>query len=267
MTTRFYLANIGPVKLKRYANNMQDTPASPSATFRTAIITGGNTGLGYVCASNLLHDASGGSPWNVVIACRDPERAQDAVKRLRQEVNAAGSSAKVEAMRLDLASFKSVRDFTEEIGRRLDTGELAPVHALVCNAGIQRGATKTFTVDGFERTFGVNHLGHFLLVNLLVPRLALPARIAVVASGTHDPAQKTGMPVPAWNDPTALAKGVNLSRKSGQGLGKVKGNHLWTRQAKANGPGAGTTRRSKSRRWRWCKPADAALIKSPPNWA
>ena len=211
MTTRFYLANIGPVKLKRYANNMQDTPASPSATFRTAIITGGNTGLGYVCASNLLHDASGGSPWNVVIACRDPERAQDAVKRLRQEVNAAGSSAKVEAMRLDLASFKSVRDFTEEIGRRLDTGELAPVHALVCNAGIQRGATKTFTVDGFERTFGVNHLGHFLLVNLLVPRLALPARIAVVASGTHDPAQKTGMPVPAWNDPTALAKGFGAA--------------------------------------------------------
>ena len=186
---------------------MQDTPASSSAPLRTAIITGGNTGLGYFCASNLLDDASGATPWNVVIACRDPERAEEAVKRLREEAKAAGSSAKVEAMRLDLASFKSVREFAGEVGLRLDTGELAPVHALVCNAGMQRGGTKTFTTDGFESTFGVNHLGHFLLVNLLLPRLAPPARIAVVARGAHDPAQKTGMPAPAWNDPMALAKG------------------------------------------------------------
>ncbi len=186
---------------------MHDTSASPSPTLRTAIITGGNTGLGYVCASRLLDDASGATPWNVVIACRDPERARDAVERLRQEAKTAGSSATVEAMRLDLASFKSVREFAGLLGRRLDAGELPPVHALVCNAGMQSGGKKTFTADGFESTFGVNHLGNFLLVNLLLPRLAPPARIAVVASGVHDPAQKTGMPAPAWNDPTALAKG------------------------------------------------------------
>ena len=60
---------------------------------------------------------------------------------------------------------------------------------------------------GLRAPLGVNHLGHFLLVNLLLPRLAPPARVVVVASGTHDPALKTGVPAPAWNDPLALARG------------------------------------------------------------
>jgi NAD(P)-dependent dehydrogenase (short-subunit alcohol dehydrogenase family) len=50
-------------------------------------------------------------------------------------------------------------------------------------------------------------LGHFLLVKELLPILAPAARIAVVASGTHDPAQKAGPPAPAWNNPEALARG------------------------------------------------------------
>jgi NAD(P)-dependent dehydrogenase (short-subunit alcohol dehydrogenase family) len=82
---------------------------------------------------------------------------------------------------------------------------------------VQSGGKKTFTVDGFESTFGVNHLGHFLWVNLLLPLLTPPARVAVVASGTHDPALKTGVPAPAWNDPMALAKGElgSLAAKDG----------------------------------------------------
>jgi len=72
---------------------------------------------------------------------------------------------------------------------------------------------RTFTADGFESTFGVSHLGHYLLVNLLVPLMEKPARIAVVASGVHDPVElakvpaSMAVPVPAWNTPTALAKG------------------------------------------------------------
>lgn len=187
---------------------MKTSPSiSASTPLRTAIITGGNTGLGYACARTLVDDVSGVLPWNVVLACRDPVRAQEAVERLRQEAKATGSSARVEAMRLDLASFQSVRDFAGELGRRLEAGELPALHALVCNAGVQSAGKPSFTKDGFESTFGVNHLGHFLLVNLLLPRLAPAARIAVVASGVHDPAQKTGMPAPAWNEPAALAKG------------------------------------------------------------
>lgn len=178
-----------------------------SAPSRTAIITGGNSGLGYACAQTLLEDAPGETPWKVVLACRDPARAQEAVDRLREEARAAGTSASVEAMRLDLASLGSVRSFARELADRLNNDDLPPLHALVCNAGVQSGAAQSFTADGFESTFGVNHLGHFLLVNLLTPLLSAPARVVVVASGTHDPAQKTGMPAPAWNDPASLAKG------------------------------------------------------------
>lgn len=108
-------------------------------------------------------------------------------------------------MPLDLASLASVRRFADAIARRLSEGDLPSPQGLVCNAGVQ--GKKTFTRDGFETTFGVNHLGHFLLVNLLVPLLVAPARIAVVASGVHDPAQRTGMPAPAWNQAAALARG------------------------------------------------------------
>jgi NAD(P)-dependent dehydrogenase (short-subunit alcohol dehydrogenase family) len=87
------------------------------------------------------------------------------------------------------------------------SGELPPLHGLVCNAGVQAGTTQTETADGFESTFGVNHLGHFLLVNELLPVLQPPARVVVVASDTHDPAQKTRVPAPAWNSAPALAHG------------------------------------------------------------
>ena len=188
---------------------MTSTLENPALTLRTALITGGNAGLGYACARTLLlGDAAGATPpWHVVLACRDPARAGAAVECLRREAEAAGSPGRVETMRLDLASLSAVREFAGQLVRRMDAGDLPPLHALVCNAGVQSAGKQTFTADGFESTFGVNHLGHFLLVNLLLPGLVPPARIAVVASGTHDPAQKTGMPAPAWNDPAALAKG------------------------------------------------------------
>jgi NAD(P)-dependent dehydrogenase (short-subunit alcohol dehydrogenase family) len=179
----------------------------PSASLRTVIVTGGNSGLGYACAHSLLENASGAPPSHIILACRNPVRSETAVASLRDQARRIGSFAQVEAMRLDLASLQSVRDFVDEIGRRLDAGNLPPLYALVCNAGVQSGGKLTFTADGFESTFGVNHLAHFLLVNLLLPRFTSPARIVVVASGTHDPALKTGVPAPAWNDPVALARG------------------------------------------------------------
>ena len=172
---------------------------------QTVIVTGGNSGLGYACASALL---AASPPWHVVIACRNPLRAQNAVETLRKS---AASGATVEAMDLDLGSLASIRAFAAKLDGKLQAAGLPPLHGLVCNAAVQ--GAKTFTVDGFETTFGVSHLGHYLLVNLLLPLMEKPGRIAVVASGVHDPAElakvpaSAGVPVPAWNTPTALAKG------------------------------------------------------------
>ncbi|MEY4578339.1 MAG: hypothetical protein RL701_3042 [Pseudomonadota bacterium] len=175
-----------------------------SSPLQTVVITGGNSGLGYACARTLL---TASPPWHVIIACRDPGRAGTAVETLRE---AAAPGAKIEAMALDLASLASVRAFSVELERKLKAAELPPLHGLICNAGVQ--GAKVFTVDGFETTFAVNHLGHYLLVNLLLPSLTKPARIAVVASGVHDPVQleavpMAGVPAPAWNATAALAKG------------------------------------------------------------
>jgi len=138
--------------------------------FRTVVITGGNSGLGFASAKAIL-EASHGAPWHVVLACRDEGRARSAVDQLIGCTNVVGQ---VDAMRLNLASLASVRAFAAELTKRLRTGTLPPLHAVVCNAGINPGTTKTITADGFDSTFGVNHLGHFLLVNELLPMLQLP---------------------------------------------------------------------------------------------
>ncbi len=161
---------------------------------RTVVVTGGNAGLGYACARAMV--AAGG--WHVVIACRDPDRAGGAVEALQAET----SSERVEAIALDLASLASVRQCAAELPSR----DLPPLHALVCNAGVQLVSGTSYTPDGFETTFAVNHLGHFLLVNLLLRHLVAPARIVLVSSGTHDPAQRTGMPAPRYRDVRSLAR-------------------------------------------------------------
>ena len=171
-------------------------------TVRSAVITGGNTGLGYACAAALLASQDG-PPWHVVLACRSEERARAAVTQLTA---AAGDRGRVAAMSLDLASLASIRTFAAGLAGHLEAGTLPSLHGLVCNAGLQSGTRRSATADGFESTFGVNHLGHFLLVSLLWPVLQPPARVVVVASSVHDPAKKTGVPAPAWNDPAALAR-------------------------------------------------------------
>jgi NAD(P)-dependent dehydrogenase (short-subunit alcohol dehydrogenase family) len=164
------------------------------ATDRTVIVTGGNSGLGYECARSILRDDEG---WQVIIAGRSLERSEAAAARLAAET----SRDRVRAMALDLASQASIRRFAEEV----ESLDLPPLAALVCNAGVQFVGATEKTRDGIEATFGVNHLGHFLLVNLLLPHLEAPARIVFVSSGTHDPAQRTGMPHPDYQEPHFLA--------------------------------------------------------------
>jgi NAD(P)-dependent dehydrogenase (short-subunit alcohol dehydrogenase family) len=158
---------------------------------KTAIITGASTGLGLECARELLRaDAS----WHIVLAVRDPARGATAVELLDEPDRCT-------VIEVDLASLRSVLAF---VGH-LRAAELPPVHAVVCNAGVQVISGTSRTVDGFEMTFGVNHLGHFALVQGLLERLTPPARIVVVSSGTHDPSKHTGMPEPRYTSAADLA--------------------------------------------------------------
>jgi NAD(P)-dependent dehydrogenase (short-subunit alcohol dehydrogenase family) len=196
---------------------------------RTVVITGGNTGLGYACAAALLASKDD-VPWRVILACRSHERGQEAASRLERT---AGAHGHVEAMTLDLASLASVRVFASELAARVGSGEIPPPYGLVCNAGVQSWTTRSFTADGFEATFGVNHLGHFLLVKLLLPVLNRSARIVVVASGVHDPTNNWGLPAPAWNDTASLCKG-KLGAEAAYDKAVAYGQRLYTTSKLAN---------------------------------
>ncbi|MFF3844316.1 oxidoreductase [Streptomyces sp. NPDC002328] len=142
----------------------------PDQTGRTAVVTGANSGIGYIAARELARAGA-----RVVLACRSETRGREAVERLTGEV----PDADVELRSLDLGDLASVREFAARLPyERLDL--------LVNNAGVMALPYGT-TADGFETQFGVNHLGHFALTGLLLPRLlATPeARVVNVSSMAH----------------------------------------------------------------------------------
>ncbi len=146
----------------------------------TAIVTGANRGLGYQTTRILAADISK----TIVLAGRDFAGTTEAAKRIHNETG----NANLVPMQLDLASIDAVRSFTSEY-RRL---ELPPLECIICNAGISKTTIRDVSADGYEETFAVNHLGHFLLTHLLLDLLQAPARIIFVSSGTHDPSSANG---------------------------------------------------------------------------
>lgn len=144
----------------------------PDQSGRTAVVTGANSGIGYVAARELARRGA-----SVVLACRSAARGKAAEVRLRAEV----PGAEVEFAALDLADLTSVREFAKTFGERR-----AALDLLINNAGVM-ALPYGRTADGFETQLGVNHLGHFALTGLLLPRLraAAGARIVNVSSGFH----------------------------------------------------------------------------------
>lgn len=143
---------------------------------KTALITGGNTGLGKATALALAQKGA-----RVILACRSLERGDKAASEIRSKVK----NAKIRVYFLDLSSLKSVRKFAQDFSRTE-----SELHILVNNAGIY-GCPHWKTEDGYEMQFAVNHLGHFLLTNLLLDTLArsIPSRIIIVGSSLHKGAQ------------------------------------------------------------------------------
>lgn len=142
----------------------------PDQTGRVAVVTGANGGVGYPVARELARRGA-----HVTLACRSERRGTEACARLRAEVPAA----EVEFRPLDLAELASVRDLAHGFAAdRLDL--------LVNNAGVMALPYRE-TADGFEMQMGVNHLGHFALTGLLLPKLlATPgARVVSLSSIAH----------------------------------------------------------------------------------
>lgn len=171
---------------------MPETPR-PAAHKQVALITGANTGIGRVTARELAKQG-----FHVFVACRSQERTQ----ALLDEVRRVAPAARIEWLALDLASLDSVR----QCARAFLARDL-PLHLLVNNAGL--AGAKGQTEEGFELAFGVNHLGHFLLTQLLLERItsSAPARIVTVASRAHYRAK--GLDWKALRAPTKTVSAID----------------------------------------------------------
>jgi NAD(P)-dependent dehydrogenase (short-subunit alcohol dehydrogenase family) len=145
----------------------------------TVVMTGSTSGFGAIAAERLTR--SGNS--RLILGARRP--ISDGV-----------------SIPLDLTALDSVRAFARSLSERQgDT----PVNALVLNAGVILPDVTGRTVDGFETTFAVNHLAHYLLLRLLLPVLADRAIVVLTTSGTHDPTTGAGLAPPRHADAQLLA--------------------------------------------------------------
>jgi NAD(P)-dependent dehydrogenase (short-subunit alcohol dehydrogenase family) len=144
----------------------------PDQQGRTAIVTGGNSGIGYETALVLA-----GKNARVILAVRNMNKGEEAARNIRQRY----PQALVTVMTLDLSDLKSVRAFAQNFLIQSDRLDL-----LINNAGVM-ALPKRKTTDGFEMQFGTNHLGHFALTGLLLPVLKKTsgARVVTVSSAMH----------------------------------------------------------------------------------
>jgi NAD(P)-dependent dehydrogenase (short-subunit alcohol dehydrogenase family) len=150
---------------------------------KTVVITGANTGIGKETAVGLAEMGA-----TLVLACRNRAKAEVATA----DVKARSGSEDVHLVDLDLADLDSVAQCAKEVLDRFDR-----LDVLINNAGLQL-KQRTTTKQGFETTFGVNHLAHFRLTDLLLDRVraSAPARIVNLSSVGHNFA-RGGLP---WDD-------------------------------------------------------------------
>jgi retinol dehydrogenase 12 len=157
-----------------------------------ALITGANTGIGLVTACELAR-----SGHQVFIACRTAANGNEAVRKIKER----SGSSNVDSLVLDLGDFDSIRHCAAEF-----LAKQLPLNLLINNAGL--AGQKGFTKSGFELAFGVNHVGHFLLTQLLIERIrdSGTARIVTVASHAHVSAKRIDWD--ACQKPTATLLGL-----------------------------------------------------------
>lgn len=142
---------------------------------KTVIITGANSGLGLECAKEI---AGTSTEYQVILACRNKEKAE----RAKQEIIESSRNTNIHVLELDVSSIASVREFVKKYKEL----QFPPLYGLICNAGISGMKAET-TLDGYDSVFATNHLGHFLLVRLLLTSMQSTGRIIMVSSDMHCP--------------------------------------------------------------------------------
>ena len=152
---------------------------------KTVVMTGGTAGFGAVAAQRISDTPN----TKLVLGARDTKNLS------------------IDALPLDLARLSDVRSFVQALTKKLDGTK---IDILILNAGAQFGNTKQRTEDGFESTFAINHLAHYLLLRLLTPSLAQNATIVITTSDVHDP--KMNPLGPKKLDPETLAHPENKGK-------------------------------------------------------
>lgn len=162
----------------------------------TVLITGGHKGLGLEAVTNIAK----GRQFDVVLAGRNLAEVDAAALDL-----GARYGTNIKTVVLDVSSLGSVRDGASAVQGLIAKGVVAPLHVVMLNAGAQFMGPIEYSVDGYEKTFATNCLGHFLLLDLLLDEVQAGGRIVFTASGTHDPDTMDGKMVGKAVEPDAFA--------------------------------------------------------------
>ncbi len=166
------------------------------------IITGATSGIGFECALNMAQFAKNEQ---IIIPARNIEAGKDIIEKIKDKTG----HKNLKCLELDLASLESIRKFSESFAKEKNNS----ISILINNAGVQNIGETQYTADGFEQTFGVNHLGSFALTMHLLPLLKDEGHIIFTSSETHDPALKTPIEPPIYTSVQELAFSKETSEK------------------------------------------------------
>ena len=164
------------------------------SNLKTIIITGASSGLGFETTKKL---AKNFKDYRIILACRNLPKAN----AKKEEIEKETKHKNLVVMEIDTSSLESVKNFVTHY----KNSSFGKIYSLVCNAAIGGSGTPGLTKDGYEILFETNHLGHFLLVKLLLPLMEENGRILIVSSDMHDP-PKQMFPNFEWIGAEKLAK-------------------------------------------------------------
>ena len=143
---------------------------------KTIILTGASSGLGFETVKKIAKNFKN---YRIILACRNLQKAN----AKKEEIEKETQNKNLIVMEIDTSSLESVKNFVTNY----KNSSYGKIYSLICNAGIGGRSSSQRSKEGYDIVFATNHLGHFLLVNSLLPLMEENGRIFVVSSDMHDP--------------------------------------------------------------------------------